>query len=1560
MQDDSENIELKKENISSPSEEAVVNKKTMPKKGCLYKLSKFLLYFSLGFIALILGIIIIIQTSFFKNWLLQYALEKVNESLVDKQSIVSAESIEGSILGGFKLNNASLIVKTDTLVKLDYIDIDFDLSQLGNKLILVNSLIIESPQLNLTKVRDENDSLIWNFEYLMKPEKPEVIDTVEKKFDWGIIVGNLEIRNGNFRLLADKDTAQSIREVKMDSISQFDIENFDITDFNLELSGDYFPDEKSVSVQNLSFNTNSPIIIKEFAFDGQLSEENFSEIKNLKVITDRSNINIKVASLENFNPFEGIDYEEFGNKKANLDLVLDRFNTDDLSFFLPVLNFMKGNIYLDIKAKGKYESLPIEKLVLKTNNSTINISGKIFNLHNPPELSMDVALSNSIFDPNDTKANLPGIPIPDFSQVGIVYADITFDGEPLRFNSDFDIRSGVGNVNGKTFFDLTQNSIVYKSDVSTRNLNIGKIIKNNELNSNLNVDLITDGRGFDYRTLTAKVNYDISGSSIFDQNISKSTGKLDLNSGNIDLIVQYSSNTLTTNVKGKVDFRNIDRIKYNLEGNSRNLDLSTITKETSDKSNLNFVFNVNGEGLDPDKITGKFLFDIAPSTYNTHLIPQTPVNASIENTAAGKSLTLTSNFIDVNADGKFSFITLSRVLAANINEITEEIKESFKADSINYSKPSNDAYEISSDVTQSISSTEDLNVRYKLKIKNILPLAVFTGDSSLVFKADITGNIVNDENNFTFNAAGSLRDFKFQDSTIMFSKAFLNLNMNTDYSSEFNRINTNLDFKSYNFIAGGTKLDTVTINLNVKDNKNKFRLASNRDTNLIIYTYGSLGLGESRTEIILDTLGFTYMNYNFGNDEPIKLNYEILDTIKNINFESFKVSDKRQTVKIKGKYSLNGESDFNVSARKIKTSDLQLLADPYINVQDLIKGNIRRFELKYTGSLDKPVVHIEANSDILRLANMNLGRLDAFLDYKDDILKPDISFYNPSNKGKLLIYGDVPIHNPLMKSGEIDTSIKILEKDVKLIVDANNFQIRLLEQMIPQITALDGTMNGKVNVNGNVINPLLTGQMKLDDGAFTIDLTGMRYNFYADLITDKQKLILKNSKINTPEDKTKFLSMAGYIDFTNLKLSDLDFLVTGDIKILDDAVRKNDLGIYGNLYAGSGIPYLRIKGNSQRIDLTGNLVLIKGNVFISPEKQSGYDSYQDFFVYKVQIDSSSFPPDRLSAFLTNLRDSIKSKSQNNYNPFDKLLVKDKDDTVTITQKKPSKFFYNINVSTQRNIFIDLVIDPKTNQEFFGEVNTNLFINNSKDDSMQVRGKVNIGENSYYKFYRNFKAGGYLEFLGNMFNPELFIDAVYETKTTNPDYPAAIRDVRVELDVRGEAAEPKLIWKVFVNGSPRGGDEPSGDALSFLLFGRFSDELNASQRLNLASSVGANIGTAYFSGYLSDVLRDYLPFIINAEINYKEGQSGTFASKTDVRFTAEVGDATVRFGGQILTDITNTNIVVDYPLNKLLNIQSLSSNLIFQFERLIDPLTQSTTQINFENRTGALLIYKIQF
>jgi len=53
-----------------------------------------------------------------------------------------------------------------------------------------------------------------------------------------------------------------------------------------------------------------------------------------------------------------------------------------------------------------------------------------------------------------------------------------------------------------------------------------------------------------------------------------------------------------------------------------------------------------------------------------------------------------------------------------------------------------------------------------------------------------------------------------------------------------------------------------------------------------------------------------------------------------------------------------------------------------------------------------------------------------------------------------------------------------------------------------------------------------------------------------------------------------------------------------------------------------------------------------------------------------------------------------------------------------------------------------------------------------------------------------------------------------------------------------------------------------------------------------------------SGYVSSLLQNYIPFIVNADINYNSTQAGNVAQNTDIRITAEFGDATVRVGGQI--------------------------------------------------------------
>ena len=159
--------------------------------------------------------------------------------------------------------------------------------------------------------------------------------------------------------------------------------------------------------------------------------------------------------------------------------------------------------------------------------------------------------------------------------------------------------------------------------------------------------------------------------------------------------------------------------------------------------------------------------------------------------------------------------------------------------------------------------------------------------------------------------------------------------------------------------------------------------------------------------------------------------------------------------------------------------------------------------------------------------------------------------------------------------------------------------------------------------------------------------------------------------------------------------------------------------------------------------------------------------------------------------------------------------------------------------------------------------------------------------------------------------------------------------------------------MYEDGQPVGGTDPTSAAISVILFG----QLNPGG--GVLGSVGSNIGSLVVSDYLSSAIQDVLPFIVNTSINYNDSESGNVVQNTDLSLTAQFGDATVRFGGQVFEDISNSSIVIEYPLNKLLNL-NLPSNLVLQIERVVDPTSTLRTDGSDEFRFGALLYYRIKF
>ena len=115
---------------------------------------------------------------------------------------------------------------------------------------------------------------------------------------------------------------------------------------------------------------------------------------------------------------------------------------------------------------------------------------------------------------------------------------------------------------------------------------------------------------------------------------------------------------------------------------------------------------------------------------------------------------------------------------------------------------------------------------------------------------------------------------------------------------------------------------------------------------------------------------------------------------------------------LEGTLSLKQSSDLNLNAKNLKVAEIiEYLypnppeEPPYISP---IVGNVRRLAVKYTGTLDDPVINLEMNSDLLRYQDIRVGRIDAFIDYKNAVLNSDILVSSAQGNGKLRLTGDIP------------------------------------------------------------------------------------------------------------------------------------------------------------------------------------------------------------------------------------------------------------------------------------------------------------------------------------------------------------------------------------------------------------------------------------------------------------------------------------------------------------------------------------------------------------------------
>jgi hypothetical protein len=300
--------------------------------------------------------------------------------------------------------------------------------------------------------------------------------------------------------------------------------------------------------------------------------------------------------------------------------------------------------------------------------------------------------------------------------------------------------------------------------------------------------------------------------------------------------------------------------------------------------------------------------------------------------------------------------------------------------------------------------------------------------------------------------------------------------------------------------------------------------------------------------------------------------------------------------------------------------------------------------------------------------------------------------------------------------------------------------------------------------------------------------------------------------------------------------------------------------------------------------------------------------------------------------------------------------------------------YDVRIETQGPTTLRFLFNTQTSEELFADLQGRLYFNRTPIMS-RLTGQVEVGNLSYYNFIKKFEATGKLLFTGNVLNPELEINATYQgthqgtQDTTNTQTQSAGKvagtsrapQVLVTLKITGTRNEPKIKvllqtksysdneWTAWTEG------DDEANAMAYIIAGQFQVEMTEQQRVGLGANLGSAFASGMATGLISDLLRRSTSgYIQSVDVIYGGGQ---FSQSTDLRLTGQVGATVIRAGGQVLSDLTNANVSVEFPVSSIVNSEGYR-NLILTLERRVEGIQNALEERRASN--GVRLFYRIIF
>jgi hypothetical protein len=1271
------------------------------------------------------------------------------------------------------------------------------------------------------------------------------------------------------------------------------------------------------------------------------------KINDFNIKTNDIDLSID-AELKSINVFsENADFE---NSKFILKAFAKKTGLEDISKFLPSEIPINGLFKFDLNAEGSLKNFNVKVKELNFGNSKLKFSTNLKNVTEDYREIKFVTDDTYIVegDINNLLKPLKIDAIPNFSEAKIDNLKAFYSSDSLY--SEFSLKTSLGDVSG--FVNLNMNDIMsYSGSIKTKKFNLAKALKDNSLQSDLNSNIAFSGKGFNPEDMLLNLKLDLTNSSFIGYSFSKIT--LDFNTSEkgyfvvdslfVELARKYDSINVQRNsrpnqsifVSGYLDIKNPNNPKYSLLTKINSFRPARFFDNQSLPSVVNATMTINGQGLNPEEIVGDVNIAIDRWRFARKQLKPLDLKLKIQHpTSEEKLISMQSDILNFEANGKFTFNSLTELLSYNLMKLNDYVNEKIVpivADNINFESGS----------IQLNQPTDNIDMNLKLELKDIEYIKAFMGFDEFKINMNMDLGLISNNNGCTLNINQlKMENFIFKDSlqSIRFSplslKGDIALNYSNNYHPEFNLslISNDAIFIDKNFITN------LQSDIAFKNDNLSFSGSAGFNDQLEFSTDFNSSFTGRRIDLIIDSLFIKYSDkLNLSISEKANLSYQN----ETIDIQSFKLTGKDfKSLELSGKASMDKFDDLSIKLIDYNIDEIwKFLSVEYNEYSEMFKGKIDSLSILVNGSMANTDINVNLATADMHINGNKLGNLTAVLIHRNSVLSGNIeAFYMANSEKRILLNAELK-KIPVNLSIDTDEERFSENKPIDLSLEMKRFPLAYISPFVSGIKELRGFADINLEITGKDLNSVeYNGFVNYDKTEFLLELNNMNYTSEGKIIINTGKInIEKISLMNDNSDLSGGeVIVSGDLTLDNLEPQYMNINISSKkFKLLSQASMKSMPTMYGDFIISLGPKPLRIFGSIDEPNISGDLNILRAtlnmpNAASTDIKKSRlkYEFIDNENVSFTYIDDPSTKPSG--------RVEVKKEIEKS-NAFTNQL------DIDIGIKFLGRFIVTMDITNMGQLFAE--IGTETTEDVLRYVQTR-----GSDEPKIYGTDIIVKSGSTLKLIKMFDTKGTISFpTGLIDNPGLDLSAVYNGQRTVSD---VTRPYTVNMYIKGTKDAPIITFGYSDNGMEAFGDASkiNEDALLLLTFGKTKEDFENSSpgaTSNLqknAGQIATNLGSSMASSFASSAMTDFLQttgFIQNIEIDI--GNSLTSFDQTRLKWSGDIYGIKYTLGGTVADFANNNEISFDFPLIVNSNINWLNQ-FVIQLTK-ISNTNQASTSIN---------------